>query len=132
MPAGCGHGMAEQVDDEAAGRRNDCSANAEWKNIQKNAFSRWANERLRASGLEINDLATDLSDGILLIRLTESLAGVKIAQRYNSKPTTRTQKLENVTMCLQFIERQERVRIVNIGKDKMAEFAVTRPSPEDY
>jgi len=100
----------------AVDRGDSSPASVEWKNIQKNTFCRWANERLRTSGLEIGDLATDLSDGILLIRLAESLSGVKIAQRYNAKPTTRTQKLENVTVCLHFLERQQRVRIVNIGK----------------
>jgi len=94
----------------------DLAANAEWKNIQKNAFCRWANERLRAFDLEIDDLETDLSDGVRLIRLAESLAGVKVTQRYNARPTNRTQKLENVTLCLQFLEKQQRVRIVNIGE----------------
>lgn len=108
----------EQLDDESSpGSRNYFAANAEWKNIQKNTFCRWANEHLRASGLQIDDLATDLGDGILLIRLAESLAGVKMTQRYNTKPTNRTQKLENVTMCLHFLEREQEVRIVNIGKD---------------
>ena len=91
------------------------AANAEWKNIQKRAFCRWANEHLRASGLEIGDLATDLGDGVVLIRLAEALSGVAIPQRYNARPTSRTQRLENVTVCLRFLERQQRVRIVNIG-----------------
>ena len=111
--SGYSHWMASeatgQVDDQAA-------SNKEWKDIQKSAFCRWANERLKAVDLEINDLQTDLSDGVRLIRLAESLAGVKIKQRYNAKPTTRTQKLENVTVCLQFLEQEQKVRIINIGK----------------
>jgi len=94
-----------QVDEQAA----------KWRDIQKVTFCRWANEHLKSAGLEINDLETDLGDGVRLIRLVESLSGAKLKQRYNSKPTTRTQKLENVTVCLQFLERQQRVRIINIG-----------------
>jgi len=101
-----------QQDEQCAPSRHD----ADWKNIQERAFCRWANERLKAVKLEINDLETDLSDGVRLIELAESLAGVKVTQRYNAKPTTRTQKLENVTVCLQFFERQQNVRIVNIGQ----------------
>jgi len=105
-------------DDDAASSASasaSAAANAEWKNIQKRAFCRWANEHLRASGLEIGDLATDLGDGVVLIRLAEALSGVAIPQRYNARPTSRTQRLENVTVCLRFLERQQRVRIVNIG-----------------
>jgi len=106
-------------DDDTAASSAPASAsaavNAEWKNIQKRAFCRWANEHLRASGLEIGDLATDLGDGVVLIRLAEALSGVAIPQRYNARPTSRTQRLENVTVCLRFLERQQRVRIVNIG-----------------
>ena len=106
----------EQDEDTAESSRDESTASAEWKNIQKSAFCRWANERLRAAGLEINDLESDLGDGVRLIRLAESLAGVKVTRRYNVKPKTRTQKLENVTLCLQFLEREQNVRIVNIGK----------------
>jgi len=107
-------------DDDAASSASasasaSAAANAEWKNIQKRAFCRWANEHLRASGLEIGDLATDLGDGVVLIRLAEALSGAAIPQRYNAHPTSRTQRLENVTVCLRFLERQQRVRIVNIG-----------------
>jgi len=105
-------------DDDAASSASasaSAAVNAEWKNIQKRAFCRWANEHLRASGLEIGDLATDLGDGVVLIRLAEALSGVAIPQRYNARPTSRTQRLENVTVCLRFLERQQRVRIVNIG-----------------
>ena len=107
-----------QADDQAADNRDYYAAlNTERMNIQKNAFCRWANERLKAAQLQINDLETDLSDGVCLIRLVESLAGVKMKQRYNAKPKSRTQKLENVTMCLQFLEQEQKVRIVNIGKE---------------
>jgi len=118
-------------DDDAASSASSASAsasaaaNAEWKNIQKRAFCRWANEHLRASGLEIGDLATDLGDGVALIRLAEALSGAAIPQRYNAHPTSRTQRLENVTVCLRFLERQQRVRIVNIGAsfDRLAAIA---------
>ena len=114
----------------AAARRDDTRPDAAWKNIQKSAFCRWANEHLKSADLEITELETDLGDGIRLIRLAEALAGEKITQRYNARPTNRTQKLENITMCLQFLERQQKVRIVNIGKHARTSRDISNLSPE--
>jgi len=105
----------EQGDDQDAISRYYSVVNTEWRNIQQNTYTRWANERLKVSKLEITDLETDFSDGIRLISLAESLSGVKM-KRHNARPKTRTQKLENVTTCLRFLERKQKVRLVNIGK----------------
>jgi len=113
--------MASEAGDQSAeqlGRYYE-AINTEWRNIQKNAFCRWANERLKTVDMEISDLETDFCDGVRLIRLAEALSGVTIKQRFNAKPRTRTQKLENVTMCLQFLERQQKLRIVNIGQSEL-------------
>jgi len=114
---------SEQGGDQDEISRYYSEVNTEWRNIQQNAYTRWANERLKASKLEITDLETDFSDGIRLIRLAESLSGVKM-KRHNAKPKTRTQKLENVTMCLQFLEQEQKVRLVNIGKNAWLDLAV--------
>jgi len=63
----------------------------------------------------IADLETDLSDGLRLIALVEVLSGKLFQQKYTRRPTLRPQKLENVTMALRFLERDEGIRIVNIG-----------------
>ena len=75
-------------------------------------FSRWANEHLKQCGKQIEDLRTDLSDGLKLIALVEVLSGKKMP-RHNRKPNFRSQKLENVSIALQFLE-MEGVTLVNI------------------
>ena len=56
----------------------------------------------------------DFSDGLKLIQLIQVLSGKKFA-RFNKKPSFRTQKFENVTMCLKFLEEKEGIKLVNIG-----------------
>ena len=36
--------------------------------------------------------------------------------RFNKKPMFRSQKLENVSVALDFLENIERIRLVNIGR----------------
>ena len=103
----------EEGDDDMAAER-ELSDDAMWKVIQKNTFTRWTNEQLKGSKLVINDLEKDLADGLKLIALIENLSGKKF-QKYNKKPNFRTQKFENVTMSLKFLEVSEGIKIVNIG-----------------
>lgn len=93
----------------------DLADDAQWKVIQKNTFTRWANEHLKTVNKNINNLDSDLSDGLRLIALVEVLSGKKF-KHVNKRPNFRTQKLENVTMVLEFLERDEGIRIVNIGE----------------
>ena len=75
-------------------------------------FSRWVNEHLRQAGTSINDLETDFSNGLKLIALLEVLSGKKMP-KYNKKTSFRSQKLENVSIALKFLET-EGVHLVNI------------------
>lgn len=100
--------------DDVAGKV--LAEDAEWKMIQKNCFTRWTNEHLKVVNKHIADLETDLSDGLRLIALVEVLSGKEITQKYTKRPTFRSQKLENITLALKFLERDEGIRIVNIGK----------------
>lgn len=52
------------------------------------------------------------SNGLKLIALLEVLSGKRLP-RHNKKPNFRSQKLENVSIALQFLE-QEGVTLVNI------------------
>ncbi|XP_069142482.1 filamin-A-like isoform X9 [Argopecten irradians] len=103
----------EDEDEEMPATERDLADDAQWKIIQKNTFSRWANEHLKTVNKVLNDLETDLSDGLRLIALVEVLSG-KSFKKINKRPNFRTQKLENVTMVLEFLERDEGIRIVNI------------------
>lgn len=89
--------------------------NAEWKKIQQKTFTRWCNEQLKLREIVIEDLATDLSDGVSLIALIEILSGKKLG-RFNKKPRIHAQKMENVELCLNYIITKEKVRLVNIGE----------------
>ena len=90
------------------------SADAEWKKIQQNTFTRWCNEHLKCVNQYIYNLETDLCDGLKLIALLQVLSHKKLP-RHTKKPVFKPQKIENVSIALKFIE-DENIRLVNIGK----------------
>ncbi|KAL3851735.1 hypothetical protein ACJMK2_015452 [Sinanodonta woodiana] len=102
-----------EEDEEEMMTERDLADDAQWKLIQKNTFTRWANEHLKTVQKTLTDLEADLGDGLRLISLVEVLSGKKF-KHVNKRPSFRTQKLENVTMVLEFLERDEGIRIVNI------------------
>lgn len=102
-------------EEEMSTTERELADDAQWKIIQKNTFTRWANEHLKTVNKQIADLEGDFSDGLRLIGLVEVLSGKKF-KHVNKRPNFRTQKLENVTMVLKFLEEDEGIRIVNIGK----------------
>jgi filamin len=97
-----------------------------WVRIQVKTFTRWANSYLDQRKLEIKDLRTDLSDGILdsrLLRayilgfllhaLLEILGGDQIfpkVKRVNMK----IQRVENINVSLKYI-REKGIKLVSIG-----------------
>lgn len=105
----------EEDDEVMVATERDLAEDAQWKRIQQNTFTRWANEHLKTVDEYIGNLETDLSDGLKLIKLIEVLSGKKLP-KHNKKPTFRSQKLENVSVALKFLEHDEGIRIVNIGK----------------
>jgi len=109
-------GSSGSLLDDDSERERELAVNAQWKLIQKNCFTRWTNERLKVVNKHIGDLETDLSDGLRLIALIEVLSGKAFVQKFTRRPTLRPQKLENVTMALRFLERDEGIRLVNIGE----------------
>lgn len=102
----------EEIDEEM---QRELAEDAPWKKIQQNTFTRWANEHLKLVNKRIEDLQYDLSDGLNLIALIEVLSHKKLP-RHNKKPQFRSQKLENVSVALDFLENVERIKLVNIGK----------------
>jgi len=63
--------------------------------------------------LKINNLDTDLQDGVLLCNLCEIISGGKKCGRFNPKPAVHQQKLENLTYALKFLEG-EGLKLVSI------------------
>ena len=45
-----------------------------WIVVQKNTFTNWCNDRLKATGVKVSDLEIDLQDGLTLIQLLEVLS----------------------------------------------------------
>ncbi|OAF66876.1 hypothetical protein A3Q56_05404 [Intoshia linei] len=79
--------------------------------VQKKTFAKWCNTHLEKLGLHVEDLFTDFSDGIKLIRLLESISDVKFDAP--NRGLLRVQKIENINKCLKFLKKQ--VRLENIG-----------------
>lgn len=104
----------DEVDEMVATER-ELAEDAQWKKIQQNTFTRWANEHLKTVEKHIGNLETDLCDGLRLITLIEVLSGKRLP-KYNKKPSFRSQKLENVSVALKFLQEDEGIRIVNIGE----------------
>ena len=85
-----------------------------WKRIQQNTFTRWCNEHLRKVDQRLDDLETDLSDGLLLIQLVQVLSHKRLP-RWNKKPnfvrrhSLETQKLQSLELISAVAEAGERV-----------------------
>ncbi|CAF5140999.1 unnamed protein product [Rotaria magnacalcarata] len=104
-------GRTEEEFDEDMQR--ELADDAPWKRIQQNTFTRWANEHLKLVNRHCDDLQTEFGDGLNLIALIEVLSQKKVP-RYTKRPNFRSQKLENVSVVLDFLENTERIRLVNI------------------
>ncbi|KAM6979784.1 LOW QUALITY PROTEIN: filamin B a [Aplochiton taeniatus] len=91
----------------------DLADDAPWKKIQQNTFTRWCNEHLKCVNKRIADLQLDLSDGLRLIALLEVLSQKNMYRKYHARPTFRQMKLENVSVALEFLDR-ENIRLVSI------------------
>ncbi|CAL8084394.1 unnamed protein product [Calicophoron daubneyi] len=112
-------GYVDEDEEEPVAER-ELGEDAEWKIIQKNTFTRWANEHLKTKNMFIEDLQYDFADGLKLIGLVEALSGQQF-KHVNRKPSFRTQKLENVTMVLRFLEENEGLRLVNIDSSDIVD-----------
>ncbi|XP_058873200.1 filamin-A-like [Acipenser ruthenus] len=91
----------------------DLAEDAPWKKIQQNTFTRWCNEHLKCVNKRIANLQTDLADGLRLIGLLEVLSQKKMFRKYNQRPTFRQMQLENVSVALEFLDK-ENIKLVSI------------------
>ncbi|XP_069543915.1 filamin-C-like isoform X2 [Brachyistius frenatus] len=102
-----------EEEEEMPATEKDLAEDAPWKKIQQNTFTRWCNEHLKVVNKRIGDLQKDLSDGLKLIGLLEVLSQKKMYRKYHSRPNFRQMKLENVSVALEFLER-EHIKLVSI------------------
>ncbi|KAK7930467.1 hypothetical protein WMY93_006862 [Mugilogobius chulae] len=99
---------------EMPATEKDLAEDAPWKKIQQNTFTRWCNEHLKCVNKRIGNLQTDLSDGLRLIGLLEVLSQKKMFRKYNQRPTFRQMQLENVSVALEFLDK-ENIKLVSIA-----------------
>ncbi|CAI6333938.1 unnamed protein product [Periconia digitata] len=91
----------------------------QWVKVQQKTFTKWLNSKLKAVNVEVKDLITDLSDGIALIHLLETLSNESLG-RYASRPKLRVQKFENVNKSLDFIKGRG-IQMHNIGAEDIVD-----------
>ncbi|TNN82094.1 Filamin-C [Liparis tanakae] len=105
--------FGEEEDDEMPATEKDLAEDAPWKKIQQNTFTRWCNEHLKCVNKTVTDLQRDFTDGLKLISLLEVLSQKKMYRKHHSRPNFRQMKLENVSVALEFLER-EHIKLVSI------------------
>jgi len=94
---------------------------AGWIRVQIKAFISWMNGYLDKREMPVHDLKVDLSDGVRLINFVELLGGKEIKQRYDKKPSARIQKIQNLNIALQFIDKNLQVKLVGISAEDFAD-----------
>uniref|UniRef100_A0A6Q2WZT7 Calponin-homology (CH) domain-containing protein n=1 Tax=Esox lucius TaxID=8010 RepID=A0A6Q2WZT7_ESOLU len=100
-------------EDEMPATEKDLAEDAPWKKIQQNTFTRWCNEHLKCVNKTITDLQKDFGDGLKLIGLLEVLSQKKMYRKHHARPNFRQMKLENVSVALEFLDR-EHIKLVSI------------------
>ncbi|KAL8982070.1 MAG: hypothetical protein Q9205_003328 [Flavoplaca limonia] len=91
----------------------------QWITVQEKTFTKWLNSKINAREVAVNDLTTDLSDGVNLIHLLEILGNESLG-RYASKPKLRVQRFENVNKALDFIKSRG-IQMTNIGAEDVVD-----------
>uniref|UniRef100_A0AAZ1XUD0 Calponin-homology (CH) domain-containing protein n=1 Tax=Oreochromis aureus TaxID=47969 RepID=A0AAZ1XUD0_OREAU len=114
--------LSADKDAEMPATEKDLAEDAPWKKIQQNTFTRWCNEHLKCVNKRIGNLQTDLSDGLRLIGLLEVLSQKKMFRKYNQRPTFRQMQLENVSVALEFLDK-ENIKLVSIDSSCQTLFA---------
>lgn len=62
---------------EAGGRdrsNSELNDDKQWVKVQKQTFTNWVNDRLKDTGMKVDDLRYQFDDGITLVKLLEVLA----------------------------------------------------------
>ncbi|KPP57341.1 filamin-C-like, partial [Scleropages formosus] len=104
----------QQGAEDTPDTEKDLAEDAPWKKIQQNTFTRWCNEHLKCISKNVTDLQKDFGDGLKLIALLEVLSQKKMHRKHNPRPNFRQMKLENVSVALEFLDR-EHIKLVSIG-----------------
>lgn len=74
----------------------------------------WANALLQKKQLEAKDVSSDFSDGVLLINLLQQAYHVPVTTAYNRQPKQHFQKLDNISIALDFLSNSTTVTLLSI------------------
>ena len=90
----------------------------DWKQIQANTFKNWSNYIIadQSDEIKVHDLLMDFSTGVNLVQLINHLASPRGIKDYVKNPKTEFQKLDNLYKALNFIQKDEGIKLVGIGK----------------
>jgi Ca2+-binding EF-hand superfamily protein len=77
------------------------------------------NNKLKVRNVQLDNLVTDLSDGVALIHLLEILSQESLG-RYAARPKLRVQRFENVNIALDFIKGRK-IQLTNIGAEDVVD-----------
>ena len=70
--------------------------------MQIKSFTTWINLHLAKVGSEVQELKTDFADGVRLLKLIEVIAEESLG-KYNKKPISKFQKVENLNIALRYV-----------------------------
>ncbi|XP_020812650.1 spectrin beta chain, non-erythrocytic 1 isoform X1 [Drosophila serrata] len=85
--------------------------------IQKKTFTKWMNSFLIKAKMEVEDLFTDLADGIKLLKLLEIISSEKLGKPNSGR--MRVHKIENVNKSLAFLHTK--VHLESIGAEDIVD-----------
>lgn len=94
-----------------------------WEAVQIKAFTQWLNSYLNKRELEIKEIKSDLADGVKLLNFLELLSGKKVTTKYDRNPPSRIQKIQNLHIALNFLEKDLdfNVKVVGVGAEDFAD-----------
>jgi len=92
-----------------------------WEKVQIRAFTAWLNGYLEQRSMTVADIQTDMDDGVRLINFLELLSSKKVQSKWNPKPPTRIQKIENLHIGLTFLDKDMKVKTSGISAEEFAD-----------
>lgn len=106
---------ADTRDAEMPATEKDLAEDAPWKKIQQEHVHALVQRAPQVREQPHRQPATDLSDGLRHLALLEVLSQKKMHRKRNQRPTFRQMQLENVSVALEFLDR-ESIKLVSIGE----------------
>jgi len=92
-----------------------------WENVQIKAFTSWLNGYLVKRDHTITNIQNEMGDGVKLIYFLELLSDQKIKQKYNEKPPSRIEKIQNLHIALTFLEKDLGVKSAGASAEDFAD-----------